>query len=190
MNKLNLALDRVEENWFGVITDPQNQLVAASFGPNKKLLEKYLAEYVRGNSGQQPSREKHPFAECMAELFYDRKPSSSVKFSTEHISPFQRRVTEILRFIPKHKVTTYGLIARKIGSGPRAVGNAVASNPWPLFVPCHRVVSSTMSIGNYSMCGTLDDRGSLIKRQLLEGEGVPVEGDKISSGSIWDPFGE
>src|SRR5712692_4208828 len=190
MNKLNLALDRVKENWFGVITDPQNQLVASAFGPNKKLLEKYLTEYARGNSGQQLSRDEHPFTECMAELFYDRKPSSSVKFNTEHISPFQGRVTKILRFIPKHKVTTYGLIARKIGSGPRAVGNAVASNSCPLFVPDHRVVSSTLSIGNYTMCGTLDNRGSLIKRQLLEREEVPIKGDKISPTGIWDPFGE
>ncbi len=190
MNKLNLALDRVKENWFGVITDPKNQLVASAFGPNEKLLEKYLAKYARRISGQQPSRNEHPFAEYMAELFYDRRPSSPVKLNTEQISPFQGRVSEILRLIPMRKVTTYGLIAKKIGSGPRAVGNAVASNPWPLFVPCHRVVRSTLWVGNYSMCGTLGDEGSLTKHQLLEQEQVPFDGDKIASSAVWSPSGE
>ncbi len=190
MNKLNLALNRVKGNWFGVITDPKNQLVASAFGPNEKLLEKYLAKYAGRISGQQPSRTQHPFAEYMAELFYDRKPSASVKLNTEHISPFQERVSEILRLIPKHKVTTYGLIAKKIGSGPRAVGNAVASNPWPLFVPCHRVVSSTLWVGNYSMCGTLGDEGSWTKRKLLEQEKVVFDDDKISATAVWNPLGE
>ena len=91
--------------------------------------------------------------------------------------------------IPKGRVTSYGLIARRISSGPRAVGTGVARNPWPLFIPCHRVVPASLEIGNYSIGGALSDYGCEVKRDLLEREGVSIEGDKIASKALWVPTG-
>jgi O-6-methylguanine DNA methyltransferase len=54
---------------------------------------------------------------------------------------FQLKVWAYLREIPMGEVQTYGQIARKIGSSPRAVGQACRRNPIPIFIPCHRVVS-------------------------------------------------
>ncbi len=56
---------------------------------------------------------------------------------TEH----QRRVWGVLADIPCGSVTTYGDIARAVGSSPRAVGRACGDNPIPLVIPCHRVVA-------------------------------------------------
>jgi O-6-methylguanine DNA methyltransferase len=71
--------------------------------------------------------------------------------------------------IPRGEVRTYGWIAREIGrpKAVRAVGTALAKNPIPLFIPCHRVVRSDGSIGQYG-CG-----GPVNKRRLLLHEGVP-----------------
>lgn len=84
-------------------------------------------------------------------------------------------------------MTSYGLIAKRLGSGPRAVGTGVAGNPWPLFVPCHRVVPADLEIGNYSIGGGLSDYGCSVKRELLEREGVAFDGDRVVSKALWVP---
>ncbi|HLX35140.1 MAG TPA: methylated-DNA--[protein]-cysteine S-methyltransferase [Candidatus Limnocylindrales bacterium] len=74
--------------------------------------------------------------------------------------------------IPRGEVRPYGWIAAEIGhpKAVRAVGTALARNPVPLVVPCHRVVRSDGHIGNYSMGGSDN------KRRVLAAEGVDVPG--------------
>jgi len=101
-------------------------------------------------------------------------------------SRFLRGVYEMTMRIPKGKVSTYGELARLAGSkrASRAVGNAMARNPLPLVVPCHRVVRSTLQVGNY---GSERNGRSRTKRELLVREGVQFDGEKISQRAIWDP---
>jgi methylated-DNA-[protein]-cysteine S-methyltransferase len=71
--------------------------------------------------------------------------------------------------IPRGRVSTYGAVAKHIGvpRGARAVGNALARNPFPIVIPCHRAIRADGSLGGY--------RGGLVmKRALLELEGVRV----------------
>ncbi len=56
-------------------------------------------------------------------------------------TPFQRRVWGLLRRIPSGRTASYGELARRLRSSPRAVGGACRANPVPIVVPCHRVVS-------------------------------------------------
>ncbi len=101
---------------------------------------------------------------------YLRNPTG--KFNLELVlegTPFQRQVWEALQQIPAGSTMTYGQLARQIGSGPRAVGNACRANPCPLVVPCHRVV------GINGLGGFAGERGGEkleIKRWLLRHEGV------------------
>jgi methylated-DNA-[protein]-cysteine S-methyltransferase len=83
---------------------------------------------------------------------------------------FQRRVLLAEHAIPRGLVSTYGRIARHIGApgAARAVGTALARNPFPIVVPCHRAVRANGALGGFR--GGLD-----MKRRLLEGEGVPFE---------------
>ena len=81
--------------------------------------------------------------------------------------PFQGRVLLAEHAIPRGWVSTYGRIANHIGAprAARAVGTALARNPFPIVVPCHRAVKSNGALGGF--------RGGLeMKRKLLEGEGV------------------
>jgi len=105
------------------------------------------------------------------------------------VSDFRKDVYNLLCKIPLGKVTTYGAIAQKVGGKryARAVGTAVATNPLPLVIPCHRVVSASLRIGNYGMCGRKPSTGGYMKRMLLEREGVMFQGDKISKKSTWTP---
>lgn len=81
------------------------------------------------------------------------------------VPEFQRAVLEAVASIPPGQTLTYGQIARKIGKpkAARAVGAALAKNPFPLVIPCHRVVAAD-GIGGYS-------GGSDLKRRLLDLEG-------------------
>ena len=85
---------------------------------------------------------------------------------------FQRRVWEALRAIPAGQVTTYGDLARKLGSSARAVGNACRRNPVPILVPCHRVLARN-GLGGFA--GDTDGRLVDIKRRLLAHEGVEID---------------
>lgn len=80
---------------------------------------------------------------------------------------FQRRVWAGIAAIPPGGIQTYGALAKVLGSGPRAVGNACGANPWPLIVPCHRVVAAG-GIGGFNgnYGGFLLD----VKRWLLDHE--------------------
>lgn len=87
---------------------------------------------------------------------------------------FQRKVWQQIAAIPSGNAATYGQIARRISSAPRAVGGACGANPFPLITPCHRVMSSTGGLGGFS--GRADDAEFLlrVKRWLLAHEGVAV----------------
>ena len=82
-------------------------------------------------------------------------------------TPFQQSVLRATYAIPRGRVSTYGLIAAHVGisDGARAVGNVMAGNPFPLIVPCHRVIRSDKHIGGYG-------GGVEAKRALLEREGI------------------
>lgn len=83
-------------------------------------------------------------------------------------TPFQRRVWSGIAAIPTGQTTSYGELAQAIGSGPRAVGNACGANPFPLVVPCHRVVASRGGLGGFA-----HQRGGFlldVKRWLLAHE--------------------
>lgn len=83
---------------------------------------------------------------------------------------FQKQVLQAEHAIPRGRVSTYRLIAAHLGkpNNARAVGNALANNPFPLIVPCHRAIRSDGKLGGYQ--GGLE-----MKRKLLEREGIAFD---------------
>ena len=84
---------------------------------------------------------------------------------------FQLKVWVFLKKIPKGTVKTYSEVAKAIGKplAVRAVANAIAKNPYPIQIPCHRVIRSDGSLGGYSGEG-----GVKKKKNLLKKEGIIV----------------
>jgi len=85
-------------------------------------------------------------------------------------SPFQRQVLMSAWQIPRGKVMSYGRLAARIGSkkGARSVGTALAKNPFPLIIPCHRVVRATGELGGFG-------GGLKLKKTLLEMEKIAFD---------------
>ena len=81
---------------------------------------------------------------------------------------FQRRVWEQISAIPLGRTLTYGEVAKNLHNAPRAVGQACGANPYPLVVPCHRVIAAGGGLGGFNRHGggfLLD-----VKRWLLRHE--------------------
>ncbi|MFA5356929.1 MAG: methylated-DNA--[protein]-cysteine S-methyltransferase [Candidatus Omnitrophota bacterium] len=79
------------------------------------------------------------------------------------ITPFAKKVYKAVLSIPLGEVRSYAWVAKKAGKpkAARAVGQVLNHNPWPLIIPCHRVIASGGKIGGYS-------RGPRKKRALLD----------------------
>jgi methylated-DNA-[protein]-cysteine S-methyltransferase len=95
----------------------------------------------------------------------------SGRVDLSRLTPFQRRVLQKIRTIPVGEVRSYRWVAKAIGAerAVRAVGTALAKNPVPLLIPCHRVIRSDGRLGEYS------GGGPSVKAKLLAFEGVDPE---------------
>ena len=94
-----------------------------------------------------------------------------LQFDLRGLTPFQQAVLRKTLEIRRGEVRPYGWIAREIGhpAAVRAVGTALANNPIPYFIPCHRVVRTDGLIGNYG------GGGPEAKREILTLEGVQLQ---------------
>lgn len=134
--------------------------------------EAEFAEHVCGRYGSPVVRDDAGQAHWQGELErWLAGHGEDVAVDLSRVTPFERTVLEKARTIARGTVRPYQWLAREVGKpgGSQAIGNAMARNPIPLFVPCHRVVAASGVIGNYSM------GGPTIKRQLLAIEGVDVD---------------
>jgi methylated-DNA-[protein]-cysteine S-methyltransferase len=97
------------------------------------------------------------------------------------VDPFRRAVYAETRRIPPGRTATYGEVARAIGrqdpEAARDVGAALARNPFPIIVPCHRVLGANGRLTGFSAPGGLET-----KRRMLELEGAPGFGQQLLFG--------
>ncbi len=95
---------------------------------------------------------------------------SGVRLDLGDQDPVFTQIYEAARRIGWGRTTTYGALAKDIGAGPevaRDVGTAMAKNPTPLIIPCHRVLAAGGKVGGFSAAG-----GAATKIRMLELEGV------------------
>lgn len=93
-------------------------------------------------------------------------------------SIFAEKIYQILRSVPRGRVTTYAWLAKQINSKAyRAVGSALSKNPYAPMVPCHRVVCSDGAIGGFM--GKKDGPTVMKKKKMLEAEGIIFQGDRV-----------
>src|SRR3984957_3346302 len=96
--------------------------------------------------------------------------------------PFFAQIYAAARRVGWGHTTTYGTLAKELGAGPEAardVGQAMAKNPVPLIIPCHRVLAARGKVGGFSAPG-----GSSAKIRMLELEGVRVEPPQLAQRSF------
>jgi O-6-methylguanine DNA methyltransferase len=88
-------------------------------------------------------------------------------------TPFETRVYDFVRLIPRGRVATYGDVARALGTKAfQAVGMALAKNPFAPAVPCHRVVRADGDVGGFN--GHASGSEPMRKARILQAEGVEI----------------
>lgn len=132
--------------------------------------ESRFVQAFRLTRGRSAAPAEEPPAKLVASLIetLEGRGAPDLRFDLDDLSQFERAVLLKALEIPRGEIRPYAWIAREIGRphAMRAVGNALARNPIPLFIPCHRVVRSDGHIGNYGLGGPTN------KRRLLQYEGA------------------
>jgi methylated-DNA-[protein]-cysteine S-methyltransferase len=102
-----------------------------------------------------------------------------IRLDERGIDPFRRRVYTATRDVEPGTTATYGQVARAIGEpdAARDVGAALARNPTPVIVPCHRVVAANGALHGFSAPGGIET-----KRRMLQLEGAPGFGQQVLFG--------
>jgi methylated-DNA-[protein]-cysteine S-methyltransferase len=150
---------------FGVVAIAMDGNQLAIVFLHESPLQEHLQYY-------QPENIKHPVVKQAYEKIKQYLLQPDTQFDPllyeQQGTSFQKRVWQAIAAIPLGETATYGQIASRIGSGPRAVANACGANNIPLIIPCHRVLAQN-SIGGF-MQGK--ENGLSVKRWLLAHEGV------------------
>ncbi|MDO8632233.1 MAG: methylated-DNA--[protein]-cysteine S-methyltransferase [Phycisphaerales bacterium] len=146
---------------FGLILSPDGR-VAATFLPQ---VEKSLRRVIRRAFPQAVASDAPASLRRQIEAYFRGRPTQfNVELDLDSFPEFRRRVLEACRRVPFSRTCSYADLARAVGSpgAARAVGGAMANNPVPLIVPCHRVLRSDGSLGGFS-----SPRGTSQKLQML-----------------------
>lgn len=158
----------------------KNKVIAILL-PGKRKMDRAIRESFPGASPGS-RREIETLGRMLARYMEGKDAAISPDlFDMKLLYSFQKKVLMKCRQIPRGKVLSYGGLAKKIGvpRAARAVGTALARNPYPLVLPCHRVVQSTGRPGNFG-------QNPAMKIALLAGEGVRINRRGIvNEGSFW-----
>lgn len=133
------------------------------------IMEDSIEVYMEGNTINYIGFIGEPPQDPNYDIWGEMEPFTKYDFDWSSVNDFQRRVLVELAKIPSGTVATYGGLAKRIGSkAPRAVGQALAKNPFSIIYPCHRVVGSTGKLTGFG-------GGLPWKTRLLRYEGREVE---------------
>ena len=133
------------------------------------------ARLLRRSPGAQeaapPEQIRQAIDTIVALLGGEHRDLSAVALDMSEVPPFHQRIYAIARGIPAGSTLSYGEIAVRLGdkAAARDVGEAMGQNPFPLIVPCHRVLAAGGKLGGFSAHG-----GITTKLRLLEIERAPI----------------
>ena len=166
---INLYIKEIEKIWFGVAFESK-EIFATAFAFNKQKALQSLLKSIQFNVPFQQLEKASNFAEYAVSVLkdiYDGKDVSvNLSLAINHLPNYTRRVIEATFLIPTGYVTSYGAIAKAVSGSPRAVGRVMASHPFPLVVPCHRVVRSDFTLGGYGGgYSSVDVKLGILKRE-------------------------
>jgi len=152
--------------WYGAAVQ-DDQVLATCFSVEEPYLRRILRRLPDGIPFQvteEPNQLLTNVLESLKEVFNGKdRESYGFKIATDHLSSYTRKVLNCTCLVPVGYVTAYGAIAKVVGGSARSVGRVEASNPFPLLIPCHRVVRSDLSIGGYGY-------GEQVKMEILQRE--------------------
>lgn len=152
--------------WCGIVFEGNTVQEIVLPAPDKRRVLARMGEC--GYAPQEQLKQTMPIKRFMKNLrryFNGEKVDFRNRIDLRDYSAFERAVYKALMAIPYGQVRTYQWVAKRAGNpgASRAVGNALAKNPLPIIIPCHRVIKSDGSLGYFSAIG-----GTELKKKLLK----------------------
>jgi len=149
---LEIYTKNINGTWFAVACS-QQKVITTSFGETQQSALNHILSNLPNNMSYQVLHQPTNFAEttiAVLKTVYDGKDVDlKLQLDTADLSVYTRKVLKITSRIPVGFVSSYGAISKVAGGSPRAVGNVMAANPFVPIIPCHRVVKSDLTLGNY-----------------------------------------
>ncbi len=141
-------------------------------GSDDATRARLLRQFPDAREGRPPPHAEAARDGIVALLRGERRDLGTLALDLEDLPPFHRRVYEVARAIPPGATLSYGEVAARLGAhgAARAVGQALGRNPFPIVVPCHRVLAAGGRVGGFSANG-----GAATKLRLLAIEGVRLD---------------
>lgn len=166
LNQVIISVFETAFGWVGVARSPRGLLTLTLPRPDREAALRPLMDRW-GDGARQDDVAMSDLQEKLCRFFDGQPVAFDEPLDMSGATDFQRRVWEVVRRIPRGQTMTYGQVARRAGSprAARAVGQAMARNPWPVIVPCHRVVGHGGRLTGFG-------GGLTMKRRLLEMEGA------------------
>jgi methylated-DNA-[protein]-cysteine S-methyltransferase len=175
---LSWAVIETSLGWCGVAGGDQGLIRIVLPEPSREAVVRVLGRLC---GGAHASGRLLPEALRLQRYFDGKDLEGLWRLDLRGATAFQRRVWEALQRIPRGAVSTYGKIAAQLGrpGAARAVGTAAGSNPFPVVVPCHRLVRAGGELGGFSATG-----GWQLKAAMLRREGVAVHGRRVAGACL------
>ncbi|MFJ7219688.1 methylated-DNA--[protein]-cysteine S-methyltransferase [Amycolatopsis sp. NPDC098790] len=147
----------------------RDDLVVGTSLPGTDLRARLAKRFPDAVEGPPPPSVRTAVDGIVALLAGAREDLAAVPLDLAGVPEFHRRAYEVARAIPPGKTLTYGEIAHRLGlpGSAQAVGQAMGHNPFPIIVPCHRVLAAGGKDGGFSAHG-----GVATKRRMLVIEGA------------------
>jgi O-6-methylguanine DNA methyltransferase len=164
---INLYHEAVERVLYAAAIE-DGKILATSFASNTHSALEYVLQSLPYDIEFQMAEKFSSYTEKLFEilhLIYLGKPNSwNFELEIRYLSDYAKKVLSFLSEVPIGYVTTYQVMARVTGGSPRAIGRVMATNPFPLLIPCHRVICADFTLGGFGLGGVK------VKQELLQRE--------------------
>ena len=177
-----ILLDKVGKIVVGALVDDRGRIWSTTMTENgrKKAIGSLQRSLPQGASFRiERNRINEKILDSLKQAMKGREFIDQYELVMDRIPSFYRKVYESLRKVPHGRVISYGELARASGSerAARAVGNAMHDNPFPLIIPCHRVIKSNLELGGFG-------GGEHLKKRILVNEGILFKERMVDKASL------
>jgi len=163
---ITLYTKNLKDTWFGVACVEEKIFATALSTDRNRVMHSLLMKIPFNvpfkHSGKASSFTKQVI-DALVNIYFGKDFQKKFVLAMEYLPSYTKKVLEAVTLIPSGYVASYGSVAKAVGGSPRAVGRVMASNPFPLIIPCHRVVASNFSLGGYG-------EGLNVKLEILSRE--------------------
>jgi methylated-DNA-[protein]-cysteine S-methyltransferase len=170
------ALFETAIGWCGLAWGPGGLTGVLLPEASREATRERLARRYPDAPETEPSAEAKAAIEAMTALLAGEAADLSfIRLDLDRVGAFEKQVYAIARAIPPGSTLTYGEIATRLGDRllARAVGQALGANPWPIVMPCHRVLAADGKVGGFSAPGGLQTKARMLSIERANVGGAP-----------------